>query len=708
MACVSLAAISCAGATQTQVRLLLSADQVRPGDTATAGVLLKMPAKWHTYWKSSGDSGGPTTVEWTLPEGVTAGEIQWPTPEKYTVAGLTTYVYHDEVLLQVPLKFASTVPPGPVELKARVSWLECAEICLPGAIDLRADAAVGERTKPSANLALFETWRKMLPRPEPPFGVRSWWEGAGTDDTRPAVIEWAAGDTSAPADFYSYPSESYEVATATEIVKRTGTKIQLRKAVRKLAAEWPTQLQGILVVGTKSSTVANAVTLRLEAEPSATPDGAWPPGAVNPVERRPLGIMLIFAFLGGLILNIMPCVLPVIALKVLGFVNQSKDSPKTVRKHGLVYGVGVVVSFLVLAGAVIAVQQAGRAASWGMQFQNSYFLVAMTVLVTLVALNLFGVFEVTLSSGAMGAASQLASKDGTAGAFFNGVLATALATPCTAPFLAPALGYAFTQPAPIIALMFLTIGLGLAVPYALLSFFPEWSRFLPKPGAWMLRLKVAMGFPMLAAAIWLFTLTAPHFGRGGALWFGVFLVLLACVAWIWGEFVQRGQRRRGLACGFSAAILAVAYFVVLEGQLHWRSPASLVKGVESRALKPGGIEWLPWSVGAVAKAQAEGLPVLVDFTADWCVTCQANKKTSLEVPSVRAKLKEMNAVALLGDYTRKDDAITAELQRWGRAGVPLVLVYPGDPAKGPVVLPEVLTPGIVLNALKKAARNTKP
>jgi thiol:disulfide interchange protein DsbD len=338
-----------------------------------------------------------------------------------------------------------------------------------------------------------------------------------------------------------------------------------------------------------------------------------------------------------------------------------------------------------------------------MQFQNAPFLVVLTLLVTLVAMNLFGVFEVNLGAGAMGVAGELASKQGATGAFFNGILATALATPCTAPFLGVALGFAFAQSPAIIVLMFSMVALGLAAPYVILSWRPGWLKFLPKPGVWMEKFKVAMGFPMLATAIWLFSLTIPHFGKEDAFWLGLFLVLLALAAWVWGEFVQRGTRRKTLALVISVLLVSVSYGYVLEGKLDWRSPRRPLASTGGVA-DPGGISWTPWSAQAVQEARAEGRPVFVDFTADWCVTCQVNKKSSIEIPSVRAKLKEINAVPLLGDYTLEDEKIGAELKRFHRAGVPLVVVYPKNPKAPAIVLPEFLTPTIVLKALDKAAR----
>jgi len=410
-------------------------------------------------------------------------------------------------------------------------------------------------------------------------------------------------------------------------------------------------------------------------------------------------LVLFYAFIGGLILNIMPCVLPVIALKILGFVNEARSEPRRVRTLGLVYTVGVLVSFLALAAMIIGVKAAGHHAGWGMQFGSPVFVVCLTTLVLLVSLNLFGVFEVTLGGRALDTASGLASKSGAAGAFFNGVLATTLATPCTAPFLASALGFAFQQNASVIVLVFLMVGLGLSAPYLVLSWQPGWLKFLPKPGAWMEKFKIAMGFPMLATVVWLFNVASSSYGKN-VLWLGVFLVVVAFAAWIFGEFFQRGRKHRVAAAIITLLLLGGGYVFALEQELEWRAP--IVETSGAGADSANGIAWQPWTPEAVAAARAAGRPVLVDFTADWCLTCQVNRKTSIEVSSVRAKLKDLNAVALVGDYTHFPDAITTELNRFQRAGVPLVLVYPKDPAAQPIVLPAVLTPGIVLDALDRA------
>jgi thiol:disulfide interchange protein DsbD len=698
-----LVAVPMGRAANTTARLVLAAEAAKPGDTVMAGVHLKMAGDWHTYWRNPGESGGATRIRWELPPDITAGDIQWPVPERYLFSGLTTFVYHHEVVLLVPLTIAPDAAPGVKELKARVDWLECEKICLPARQDVSATLTIGTETRPSADAELIERARQRLPVADGAFRSRAWWEGAANGNARRLIAEFFIARDAIEPGFFPYEAEDYEVLPVTEELPPAGDAVRWRLTVTNLAGAGPKEIGGVILARAGAGGPAGfEVTLRpLESPPAdAGPVTAAPRGG-GP--GRSLPVMLVFAFIGGLILNVMPCVLPVIALKVLGFVQQSKESPATVRRHGVIYTLGVLCSFLVLAGLVIGVQQAGRLASWGMQFGNPTFVVVMTVLVTLVALNLFGVFEVFLGGGAMTAATQLASKEGDAGAFFNGVLATALATPCTAPFLGVALGFAFSQPPAVVVLMFLVVGLGLAVPYLVLSWKPGWMKFLPKPGAWMERFKVAMGFPLLGTAVWLaFSVGAAHFGRK-VFWLGLYLVLLAVAAWVWGEFVQRGRGRKGVARIVSLGIVLGATVWILEGELNWRAPAA-GRGGRTVEQQPGGVAWEPWSPEAVARARAAGRPVFVDFTADWCVTCQANKKTSIEIPSVIAKLREINAVALLGDYTLVPEAITRELQKFGRAGVPLVLVYPRAASKPPLVLPELLTPGIVLDALEQAGK----
>ena len=677
---VTLGVAGTAVAAQTQARLVLAAESAAPGETVMAGVHLHMNKGWHTYWRNPGESGDATKIQWNLPPGVAAGPIMWPVPEKSIFVGLTTYVYHDDAVLLVPLTLGKDVPEGPIEIKAHVSWMECEELCVMGKQDVSASLNVAKAAKPSQHAKLIEQWKAKLPVDGSFLQPTAKWDGPIKDDARPLVIEFSATNAWSNPEFFSYGSKDYEVGGETEKLSTDKGKIRLRKTVKKLEGDWPAYLPGILVNKGAGYEVQ-------------IPIGAQTTAAAAPLNFGALLRMLAFAFLGGLILNFMPCVLPVIALKIFSFVNQSKEHPGRVRALGMVYALGVIASFLVLAAIAIAVQQAGGLATWGMALQNQIIRVLLTVVMTLVALNLFGVFEVTVGGGLIDAAGQAAGREGYPGAFFNGILATILATPCTAPFLTGALAFGFTQPPLVTAVMFVAAGLGLAFPYVLLSCKPELLKVLPKPGPWMEKFKIAMGFPMLATAVWLFWITASSYGDNGVLWLGLFLVVLAAAAWTFGAFYQKSLKHRGIGLAIVLALLAAGYFGILERQLSWRS----------KATAGDHIDWQPWSPEAVAQARSQGRPVLVDFTAKTCLNCLANKKTSLEIPSTRAKLKELNAVALLGDFTDSDPRIAAELRKYERAGVPLVLVFPKDPSAPPIVLPPILTPGIVHEALDKAS-----
>jgi thiol:disulfide interchange protein DsbD len=704
-ACLALNALA-APKPHTTVDLLLPVESARPGDTVVAGVRLRMDSKWHTYWKNSGDSGAPTEIEWTLPPGVTVSEIQWPIPERHEAEGLTTFIHENEATLLVPLKLAADLQPGPLALKAKVSWLECDQLCLPGEATVSVTLNVSAESKLSANATLIQTAQAKLPRDGTSVGVAAGWEEATTNDTRNLLIEWPVKSPVTEVDFFPYANDDFEVSPKPERLAVDASRVAFRLHVQKFSTNWPTTISGVIVQKTGGEKQAYEVTLTPQdgsAEqrlgPNVTTKQA---GSESGAPASGIVVNLLLALCGGLILNLMPCVLPILSLKVLSMVNQRGAPASHARKHALVYTLGVLVSFWALAGLVMA----GRLASWGEQFQDPRFVVIMTVLMTLVGLNLFGLFEVSVPGQALNKASELATKEGVSGAFFNGVLAVVLGASCVAPVLAGAVGWAISQPPLIIFLSFSMIGLGLALPFVLLSFFPALQRLLPKPGAWMGKFKIAMGFPMLATAAWLLAQTADHFGPGGPLWVGLFLVLLALAMWIYGEFHQRGSKRRGLAAIIALVIAVGSYAWALESQLHWRNPPAIAPGTQTSAPAnaDSGIAWQPWSAEAVSKARAEGRPVLVDFTANWCLTCQLNKKTSLEVDSVRAKLKAINAVALLGDYTRKNPDITAELKRFERAGVPLVLVYPKDATQPPQLLPTVLTPTIVLEALDAAVK----
>jgi thiol:disulfide interchange protein len=682
LAAVLAAWVPCSAfaAPKTQLHLLLSAMSARPGDTIWAGLEMDMPPAWHTYWRNGGDAGEPPKINWDLPPGISAGEINWPVPAKLTeVAGdtsLVTYIYTNKVVLLVPITLDKSLRLAPVELKASVKWMECSDLCVFGTGSVTNTLAVADETKPSADAATLEQWRRKVPLPVAEGAASASWESSGVEtNSRPVIIEWKTN--AAPADFYPYANTNFDVAGTTETLNGSADAVRLRKIVKTNEIRWPDHLAGILV-GKLDSPEPISVEVNLPINSSTAPaPSAAAPGSI--------ATMLLLAFLGGLILNFMPCVLPVIALKILGFVNQSAETPGRVRNLGIIYGLGVIFSFLVLAGLAIGVQRAGGLANWGDAFRHPGFQVALTVLMTLIALNLFGVFEITLSSKAAGAASDLAGRQGGSGAFFNGVLATVLATPCTAPFLGAALAFAFTQSAVVTLVVFAAAGAGFAFPFVLLCVEPHWLKLLPRPGAWMERFKIAMGFPMLGTAVWLMWIATN--AAQEVLWLGLFLVVLALAAWIWGEFVQRGSRGKGLAALICAVLVAADLGLLIETR-----PSD------------EAIVWNTWSPQAVEEAQRAGHPVLVDFTAKSCLTCQLNKVSSLEIDRTRVKLKEIGAVALLADYTRGDPAIDRVLHEYNRGGIPLVLVYSKDPSKPPQTLPTLLSPSIVLAALDQAAQ----
>lgn len=701
---------------KTRAELLLEAAAARPGETVMAAVRLQMAKGWHTYWRNPGESGKATEISWHLPAGVSAGEILWPPPEVHKASGMTTYVYHNEVFLLVPLKLDPTLKPGTsLELTAEVDWLECEVACVPGKAQVPAQLEVAAVRRNSAHAEAIAAWQARVPQPLPGLEVRARWEKTPAGDQVGLVIEGNVVGDFSPTDFLAYEADVFAVKPGVKILPETDGRFHLIKEVTLFGKSLPERIPGILVKNSPTGNPIRAVEVILKPVESGPRNNNSVSGNVtgfaqvsvrNMAFQGSLLAMLGLAFLGGMILNVMPCVLPVVALKVLGFVQQSVEKPGYARRLGLIYALGILVSFWGLVVAVLLVRAAGGEASWGMQMQSPAFRVVLLTVVTLVALNLFGVFEVLLPGVATEAASSLASKHGPAGAFFHGVLATALATPCTAPFLAVALGFAFAQPAWFLWLSFTAVALGLAFPYVALSWNPAWLRFLPKPGPWMVRFKVFMGFPMLATVIWLLDFSAPTYGEGGILWLGLYLVVLALAAWIWGEFGQRSGSRKWPAAAACLVLVTADYFVVLEQRLHWRAPQ---RTEEQSASAPTNTSqhdlWLPWDPDLVAKARMDGRPVLVDFTAKWCLTCQANKRFALDTSEVKQRLKELKVLTLRADNTDPNPRISAELKRYGRAGVPLVLLFPPEPTAPPIVLPEVLTPAIVLDALKQVSSN---
>ena len=706
---------------QTEARLVLDHSAVRPGGRALAAVELKIPKGWHVYWRNPAALGGvgfAPKIEWSLPPGITAEPIQWPVPLHLADPAGDAPAYMGTVWLLIPLTLDATLAPGELRLEAKLAWQECERECVRGQTNLTAFIKIGAADVPSFESGRFPQALSLLPAAGTNIQAKAQWDGPSGSDVRPLSITWET--RASRGEFIPYESKPSSLNGKPELSAREGSLLRLRHTVDSSDAGWPTVATGLLVEESTNG-VRTAYEVRLPIADGAGPGTVT---ATTPTTVAGLLPMLGLAFLGGLILNIMPCVLPVLALKILGFVRQAGSNPRHVRNLGLIYGVGVLTSFLVLGLVALGVQAAGSLAGWSTAFQNPQFRVLLCILLLLVALNLFGVFEVSLSGAALDETTHFArrtlsgpwswiggrgrgtgdsdtvistnglTQEGPFGAFFNGVLAAVLATPCTAPMLGTAIGFAFTQPPLILLLIFLTVGLGLATPFVLLCWRPQWLKWLPKPGGWMVRFKVAMGFPILGTCVWIFWFTATRMGSAGVLWLGLFLVLLSAAAWVWGEFNQRGGGNRW-AVAVAGVMVAAGYFGLLEAQLDWRHPASN---------RPPKLAWQHWSPAAVDAARKAGHPVLIDFTADNCLNCQINKKTSIEIQSTIDLIKKYKVEVFEADYTDADPAIAVELQRYGRRGVPLVLVYSKKAELPPRDLPSILTPTIVHQALDWAGQ----
>ena len=704
----SMGASTSAHAANTQAALLFDTASASPGSPVTASIQLKMNEGWHTYWRFGGDAGKATKIKWALPEGITAGEIQWPRPVIDVLEGIITFGYHDEVLLPVPFQISPTVATGDHTISARVSWLECSdETCIPASQEVSAVLTVGPQRVDSEQAILIAEALGKVPGLYKGPAPSAAWDGPAHEDTRILIVRIPSKPATGKHDFIPFESTGHDVSAGSELMPVTENETWLRKKVFKWDGDWPTEVRGLIanvgegnkILAAGEATIAIGTAEALNAGAS----GSTQSNAADPAQKG-LFAVLWSAFFGGLILNIMPCVLPVISLKILSFVKQAGESKAKVRALGLGYTAGVLASFLALGGLALGLKHTGHLFGWGIQFGNPYFVVAITILITVVALNLFGIFEITLSGKAMQSADEASSKTGLSGAFFGGLLATALATSCTAPLLGGAVGFAVQQTDMVAILIFLTVGVGMALPYLILCFQPSWISFLPKPGAWMEKFKIAMGFPMLATAVFLLSLLVPHYGSSGVLWVGIFLVMLALAAWMWGTTVQRGRSNTRSRWRIATiALLIASFWITMESQLDWRAPRQASNG-GSLQEHADGIPWQAWDLASIDAARREGRPVLVDFTAEWCLTCRVNKKTSIEIDSTKAKLKEINAVAMLADYTHTPEAMTKEILKFGVSGVPLVLVYPADPTAPPIILPALLTPSIVHDALDRAAK----
>ncbi len=669
-----------------------------PGGTVYLALRQKIDKGWHTYWRNPGDSGEPTTISWTLPAGWQAGDIVWPTPSRMPIGPLLNYGYSGEFLLPVPVQVPASAAVGSVAtLKAKANFLVCELTCVPEEADLSIDVPiVAAAGKPDP--AWGEKIAATLAAAPKPAGLKAVFKVEG-ETLKLAVTGGPLKDADlSRAYFFPFSSTLIDHARPQPIERGAeGLTLTLPGGYATLAGEIPETVAGVLSLGDQ----AWEVTASAGALPaSAGGQGALPPApledhsdAAAPEGRLGLPLALAFAFLGGLILNLMPCVFPVLSMKAAALASHAHET-KAARAQGVAYLLGVLATFLALAGALIALKAAGQAIGWGFQLQSPAMVAALALVMLLVALNLSGVFEAGTSL--QGAGAEAASRGGLSGSFLTGVLAVVVAAPCTAPFMASAMGYALTQSAAVSLLIFGALGLGLAAPFVMLSFAPPLLRRMPRPGPWMETLRHVLAFPMYGAVAWLVWVLAQQAGPVGLAYALAAGVLAAFAAWLWG-LVQRGGA--GAVSRAIAALAAVAA-IALTGLLAFEKPAAASAGPAAGATAE--VPYEAWSPERVAALRAEGRPVFVNFTAAWCVTCQVNERTSLSTKTVADALARNNAVYLKGDWTNRDAAIAAALAEHGRAGVPLYLMY-GANGGSPVILPQLLTEGMVAEAIDKAA-----
>lgn len=668
-----------------EAELVAEHASIQPGVPFAVGLRLKIDEHWHVYWVNPGDSGMAPAIGWTLPEGFTVGEIQWPTPHRIPTPPFMTYGYEGELLLMAEVTPPADLAPGSqVELGANASWLVCEAVCMPGDAVLSLQLPV-EAGPPRTN----ETWAGLFAatRGQLPTDRSATWPATFVVSGQEYRLEvdLPGKSMAGESDVYFFPFD--ELVIEPSVPQRAqfqNGKLILHIARSEVNPESPAVLRGVLSAPDGLGLEADGRAAYIEAKPESLSS------AVSRGSSSPFLLTAGLGFLGGLILNLMPCVFPVLGIKILGFVHQAGSDRRKVTLHGLAFTSGVLVSFWVLAGMLAALRAGGEQLGWGFQLQSPVFVFGLAAFLLIFALNLTGWFEIGLSATAVGGSLQ--AQSGLSGSFFSGVLATVVATPCAAPFLAPALGAALTQPPVQSFTLFTIIALGLATPYLLLSLFPDLVNILPRPGAWMETFKQLMAFPLFATVGFLVWVLAGQVSESAFLNILFALVLVAMASWAYGRWTQRGGSRTRKTAGYVFAALLLT--------------AGLALGVPKKSSE---IAWREWSPETVAALRAEGRTIYVDFTARWCATCKVNKAVVFSSKEVRDAFADLNIVPLKADWTNKNPAITQALATFERSAVPFNLIYtPGIPE--PVVLPEILTPGIVLDALAglRSRSSTQP
>jgi thiol:disulfide interchange protein DsbD len=669
------------------VTLVSETSGVTAGRPIQLGLRQKIQPGWHTYWINPGDAGLPTTLDWKLPDGFTADPIVWPAPERIKFGPLVSYGYAGDVVLPVTVNVpAGLEAGGNVTLAGHASWLVCSDVCVPEETDVSITLPVtaGPAAPNPDTAPAFAAARAALPIPSP-------FAATVSSDANTITLQVDTGDAGKLTGiaFYSLDQGVIDNDAAQQIeAGRHGISLVLARG--ELKTKPFDRLNGVLAF--RDMSTGGAGTERAFAISSQS--GAVATASTGIARLAGIGFFeaLALAILGGIVLNLMPCVLPVLTLKAMVLVRHAHGDPRTVRLQGIAYAAGVLASFALVAAALIAIRAAGTEIGWGFQLQSPVFVTVMIYVLFAVGLSLSGVF--TMGDGIAGMGSGLAAREGYAGSFFTGALATLVATPCTAPFMAAAIGFAITQPWYLSFAVFEAIGLGLALPYLLLAFSPGLRRFLPRPGAWMDRFKQLLAFPVYATAVWLAFVLASETGSIGITAALAGLVLIAFAAWVY-DSVRLGEGRFRLAA-LAVSALAVGGAAWLLTVTDDGIPSAQAASNEAAT---DGVAWKAYSQGALDAARAAGKPVFVDFTADWCITCKVNERVALGDPAVRQAFADKGVVTLRGDWTRRDAGITHVLEANGRGGVPLYLYY-AKAGADPVVLPQILTADTVLQSMQ--------
>lgn len=679
---------------QAIAELVANVQEIRPGERFDIALRLELDPHWHAYWKNPGDTGLAPSVEWLAPEGLSFGELMFAAPERIiTPPDFVSYGYEGEVFFIAEVSVFEDFPIGQsVTIQADASWLACEKMCIPGSAKLALElpsTTEGEKAlKPSAWADSLLAARNRIPA-MPQSASLSF---ENLDSTISASIRWGGLEGIDTQKLYFYAEEEGLINSAADqnfVLTRDTLIVSMVKS--EYFEGDVERLTGVLQYEEGFPALDGNQYIFLSSEkPDARLDGES--GGSSSLTAISFGKALLFAFLGGLILNLMPCVFPVLSIKALGFLQYSGSNSREPLYHGLTFAAGVLVSFLLLAGALIGLRAGGESLGWGFQLQSPYFVGVLLVIMFLFGLSLAGVFE--FGTSAVGLAGKIKGES-YGSSFFSGVLATAVATPCTGPFMGPALGFALTLSAFQSLIVFTLLALGMATPYVLLSSFPSLINRLPRPGPWMETFKQLMAFPMFATCIWLVWLMGAHVGNDGLIMTLGGLLVVAIGAWIYGRWSvpHRGPIVRRVAMVSAALSLVFGIWILMPNDQG--SDAVSLDGVEGP--DQYGIVWENFSPDRVEEARRDGNLVFIDFTAKWCLTCKANKAVVFSSDDVRQRFQELNAVMLKADWTKRNPVITEALESFGRSGVPLYVLYNG--MNEPKVLPELLNPGIVLEAL---------